>query len=102
MELKTDYTLINDACENVLPGEYKNKVDLILTSPPYDLMRSYQGNAFKFDFDKVADALVPCLKEGAVLVWIPLPAKKSKDKVRLWQERKNEQDRAFQREFLYG
>lgn len=63
-----DYTLINADCSEVLPGEYKNKVDLILTSPPYDQMRTYSGN--KFDFHAVADALVPCLKIGGVIVWI--------------------------------
>ena len=38
-----NYTLINAACEDVLPGEYWKSVDLILTSPPYDGMRTYAG-----------------------------------------------------------
>lgn len=63
-----DYTLYNADCARILPGEYQNKIDLILTSPPYDGMRTYEGN--KFSFKEVADALVPCLKSGGVLVWI--------------------------------
>lgn len=63
-----NYTLINADCADVLPGKYKGKVDLILTSPPYDGLRTYSGN--RFDFRRVADAIVPCLKLGGVLVWI--------------------------------
>ena len=42
--------------------------ELIITSPPYDNLRDYGGHAF--DFDRVADALVACMPEGGVLVWI--------------------------------
>ena len=62
------YDLIHGDCADVLPGEYRGKVDLILTSPPYDGLRTYSGR--KFDFDRVADALVPCLAPGGVMVWI--------------------------------
>ena len=60
--------IIHADCSKSLPGKFENKVDLILTSPPYDDLRNYGGH--KFDFDSVADALIPCLKEGGVLVWI--------------------------------
>ena len=63
-----DYKLHNANCAEILPGEYLGAVDLILTSTPYDQMRTYSGN--EFDFCKVANAIVPCLKKGGVLVWI--------------------------------
>lgn len=62
------YTLHNANLIEILPGKYKDRVDLILTSPPYDGMRNYEG--YEFNFDRVADAIVPCLKEGGMLVWI--------------------------------
>ena len=61
-----DYQLINADCADVLPGIYEGKVDLILTSPPYDGMRTYSGT--KFNFERVAEALVPCLRTGGMLV----------------------------------
>ena len=60
--------LINADCSEILPGEYRGKIDLILTSPPYDSLRDYSGN--EFNFEKTAQALVPCLKEGGVMVWV--------------------------------
>lgn len=62
------YTLHNADCTDILPGDYAGKVDLIVTSPPYDSMRTYDGH--KFNFKRVADALVPCLKDGGVIVWV--------------------------------
>ena len=41
---------------------------LILTSPPYDNLRNYGG--YEFDFDNVADALIPVIPEGGILVWV--------------------------------
>lgn len=44
-------------------------VDLIVTSPPYDSMRSYGETYEGFDFYSVADELVIRLSEGGVIVW---------------------------------
>ena len=55
-----------DACE-VLPT-LDVKANLILTSPPYDKLRTYGGHTF--DFDRMADACVGTLAEGGVLVWV--------------------------------
>ena len=44
------------------------KADLILTSPPYDNLRTFGGHGF--DFDRVADACLGALAEGGVLVWV--------------------------------
>ena len=43
-------------------------VDLTVTSPPYDNLRSYDG--FSWDFEGVARELYRITKEGGVVVWI--------------------------------
>ena len=48
--------------------KYKNTADLVITSPPYDNLRSYKG--YKFNFEDVANAIYDTLKDGAVLVWV--------------------------------
>ena len=53
-------------CVEVLPG--LPQADLILTSPPYGTLRDYGGHGF--DWRAVADAIVPALAEGGVLVWV--------------------------------
>ena len=42
-------------------------VDLTVTSPPYDNLRSYKG--FEFDFESVAKELYRVTKDGGVVVW---------------------------------
>ena len=54
-------------CVDILP-QYEAQADLILTSPPYDNLRTYGGHGF--DFDSVADACVAALKPGGVMVWV--------------------------------
>ena len=47
-------------------------IDLVVTSPPYDNLRSYNGTADDWNFDKfkaLADELARTLKEGGVIVW---------------------------------
>lgn len=48
------------------------KVDLVVTSPPYDDRLSYQNTlTWSFDiFKQVADRLYTILKDGCVLVWV--------------------------------
>lgn len=43
-------------------------VDLIVTSPPYDDLRTYNG--YSFDFEATAKELFRVLKDGGVCVWI--------------------------------
>ena len=43
-------------------------IDLVVTSPPYDNLRSYNG--YSFDFESVARELCRTLKQGGVIVWI--------------------------------
>ena len=60
-------TLYHGDCAEVLPAAGV-KANLILTSPPYDNLRTYGGHGF--DFDRVADACVGALADGGVLVWV--------------------------------
>lgn len=43
-------------------------VDLIITSPPYDNLRDYDG--YSFDFEGIAGELYRVIKEGGVIVWV--------------------------------
>lgn len=45
-----------------------NFVDLTVTSPPYDGLRSYNG--YSFDFENVAKELFRITKPGGVVVWV--------------------------------
>ena len=48
-----------------------NYIDLTITSPPYDDLRSYKGCEWNFDiFKQVANELYRVTKEGGVVVWI--------------------------------
>jgi len=43
-------------------------VDLVVTSPPYDNLRTYNG--YSFDFEAVARELFRVVKPGGVVVWV--------------------------------
>ena len=45
-----------------------NSIDLTVTSPPYDNLRTYEG--FEWDFEGVAKELYRVTKDGGVVVWI--------------------------------
>jgi len=53
-------------CREILP--HLPKVDLVLTSPPYDGLRDYEG--YDFDFTNISKHIVDKLSNGSVLVWI--------------------------------
>lgn len=48
-----------------LPSE---AIDMILTSPPYDNLRTYNG--YSWDFEGIAQESYRVLKQGGVLVWV--------------------------------
>ena len=48
-----------------MPDEF---IDLVVTSPPYDGLRTYNG--YCFDFENLAKGLYRVLKQGGVVVWI--------------------------------
>lgn len=43
-------------------------IDMILTSPPYDNLRDYEG--YEFDFKSIAKELFRVLKKGGTMIWI--------------------------------
>ena len=45
-----------------------NSIDLVVTSPPYDGLRKYNG--YCFDFEALAKGLYRVMKNGGVVVWI--------------------------------
>lgn len=45
-----------------------NFIDLTVTSPPYDNLRTYNG--FSWDFQGIADELYRVTKDGGVVVWV--------------------------------
>ena len=55
----------NVAVLSTLPAEC---IDLVVTSPPYDDLRTYGGHSW--DFEAVARELTRVLKPGGVIVWV--------------------------------
>jgi DNA modification methylase len=46
----------------------ENSIDLTVTSPPYDNLRTYNG--YTFDFEGIAKELYRITKQGGVVVWV--------------------------------
>jgi DNA modification methylase len=59
--------LLGDSAE-VLKTLPEASVDLTVTSPPYDDLRSYNG--YTFDFPAIASELFRVTKPGGVVVWV--------------------------------
>jgi len=55
-------------CVEVLKNFDENSIDLTVTSPPYDNLRTYKG--FVFPFKEIANELFRVTKEGGVVVWV--------------------------------
>lgn len=66
--------LYNGDCLNVMDTLIKDgvNVDAIITSPPYDDMRTYNGTCnWSFDiFKHISEKLFCILKDGGVIVWV--------------------------------
>ena len=50
-------------CLSFMQGMDSNSVDMVLTSPPYDNLRKYDG--YSFDFFPIAKELYRIMKDGA-------------------------------------
>ena len=56
-------------CVDLMKNQMKaSSIDLTITSPPYDNLRSYKG--YSFAFEEIAKQLYRVTKQGGVLVWI--------------------------------
>lgn len=63
--------IINADCRDVLPKLPRESVDLVVTSPPYDDLRKYEGVQWDMAvFRQVADQLWRVMKPGGVVVWV--------------------------------
>ena len=65
MEINKIY---NENCIDTMAKMPDCFVDLTVTSPPYDNLRTYNG--YSFDFEAVAKELFRVTKQGGVLVWV--------------------------------
>jgi DNA modification methylase len=45
-----------------------NSIDLVVTSPPYDNLRNYNG--YKFHLEQIAEQLFRIIKKGGIVVWV--------------------------------
>jgi site-specific DNA-methyltransferase (adenine-specific) len=67
------YKLLKGDCLELMKKMPSNKVDLTVTSPPYDNLRKYNGNADNWNFDKfqeIAKELYRITKDNGVVVWV--------------------------------
>lgn len=63
-----NFTLHHGDSAIVLPSIPTDSIDLTVTSPPYDGLRTYNG--FHFDFEAIARELYRVTKRGGVVVWV--------------------------------
>ena len=63
--------LYNENCAKFLKKVPKESISMILTSPPYDNLRTYKGASWHSGvFKEVAQELYRVLNDGGVLVWV--------------------------------
>jgi len=64
----TNIDLRQGDCLELMKDIPDGSVDLTVTSPPYDNLRTYNG--FSFDFESLAKELYRVTKQGGVVVWV--------------------------------
>lgn len=69
----------NEDCLETMSKIESNTIDLTITSPPYDDLRTYNNkvgsnknefNGYSFDFESIAKELYRVTKKGGVVVWV--------------------------------
>jgi len=55
-------------CVDVMRTFPEGVIDLTVTSPPYDNLRTYKG--YEFNFEEIAKELYRVTKQGGVVVWV--------------------------------
>ncbi len=61
--------IYNEDCIDTMARFPDNCIDLVVTSPPYDNMRKYNGNSFN-EFETISCELYRVIKDGGVVVWV--------------------------------
>lgn len=60
--------IVTGNCVEVMKGIEDNSVNLTLTSPPYDNLRTYKG--YSFPLDEIIEQLYRITADGGVVVWV--------------------------------
>ena len=60
--------ILNMDCVKAMKLMSNECIDLTVTSPPYDNLRTYNG--FSWDFESTAKELYRITKQGGVVVWV--------------------------------
>ncbi len=60
--------IINGNCIEVMRNFDSNVIDLTLTSPPYDNLRTYKG--YTFPFEEIVKELYRITRDGGIVVWV--------------------------------
>ncbi|MBE9221691.1 site-specific DNA-methyltransferase [Cyanobacterium stanieri LEGE 03274] len=60
--------IIQGNCTEIMKQFESNSIDLTVTSPPYDNLRSYNG--YIFPFEEIAQELFRITNNGGVVVWV--------------------------------
>ena len=71
--MEEKYELYLGDCLEVMKTFEPNIIDLTVTSPPYDNLRTYEGSLNDWTFEKfqeIAKELFRITKEGGVVVWV--------------------------------
>jgi site-specific DNA-methyltransferase (adenine-specific) len=58
----------NENCLDTMSRMPDEFIDLTVTSPPYDNLRTYNG--YSFDFESIAKELYRVTKDGGIVVWV--------------------------------
>jgi DNA modification methylase len=75
MDVNKNY---NESCLVTMSNMSDGSIDMVITSPPYDDIRSYKNNiktkseynGYSFPFEDIAKELYRVLKEGGIVVWV--------------------------------
>lgn len=68
-----DTKLMQGDCLELMKALPDNSIDLTVTSPPYDNLRTYNGNISQWSFEKfqqIAKELYRVTADGGVVVWV--------------------------------
>ena len=60
--------IYNENCLTTMANIPNNYIDFVITSPPYDAIRTYNG--YQFDFEKIARELFRVLKISGIIIWV--------------------------------
>lgn len=60
--------IVTGNCVEVMKEIEDNSVNLTLTSPPYDNLRTYKG--YPFPLDEIIEQLYRITADGGVVVWV--------------------------------